>query len=73
MNLTQVKYVTAGTPAELETAVNLCLAQDNRWKLEGGVNVFDKPDVAEPVVWVQTLLRYVDEKELNKDTRAELE
>ncbi len=72
MKFNQVKYITAATPEELGVAVNACMRQDNRWTLNGAVNVYDKPDVAEAVVWVQTLLRYVDEKDLDVDNRSDI-
>lgn len=65
----QVKYVTAQSPAELEAEVNECLEKDNRWALQGDVNVFDKPNVAEDRVWVQTLVRYVGLSERDNDER----
>lgn len=72
MKFNQVKYITAASPEELETAVNVCLRQDNRWLVHQALNVFDKPDVQEDRVWVQTLIRYVDEEDLELDNRRDI-
>ena len=73
MNIKQVKYITAGTPAELEAAVNLCMQQDNRWDIVGAVNVYDKPNVVEERVWVQTLMRYIPEQQLLEEDRPDMQ
>lgn len=72
MNIKQVKYITAATPQDLETAVNLCLQQDNRWDLVGSLNVYDKPNVVEDRVWVQTLIRYVPDTQLLTEQRSDM-
>lgn len=66
----QIKYVTAASPAELEDIVNDCLEKDSRWALQGDINVFDKPDVLEDRVWVQTLVRYVGLDERDNEERT---
>lgn len=65
----QIKYCSAATIPELETIVNNCLAMDNRWAIHGDINVFDKPDVTEPVTFVQTLIRYVPIGQRHLDSR----
>lgn len=69
MKILQVKYLTASDPQTLEYVVNDCLLKENRWKIEGSINVFDKPNVAENRIWVQTLVRYVDKEELSEEDR----
>lgn len=72
MNVKQIRYVTAATPAALQLAVNECFNQDNRWDVVGPVNVYDKPDVAEDRVWVQTIIRYISQDELLLEERSDM-
>lgn len=56
----QVKYIHASTPDEVETLVNefLLTNANQGWQVNGGIDVFDKPDVTEDRVWLQALYRW---------------
>jgi hypothetical protein len=58
----QVKYISGATVEEVELFVNnfMMSHRHQNWCIEGPIGVFDKAEIADDVLWVQTLYRWVD-------------